>query len=163
MKQSLLFLAILFVSVSCLKDDGGSEIYNPRQMSVSTYLQYLRSGRCDFVEMPIFDISDIPELLKYARDEQTIVFAVVNPFSSVPPPRAKSSVGMTVLWTIEGTRLDVDYPSATATVMDDDTNKAIQQSEVAVLYERWWERNSGKTLAQLKEISPLEETGYSWH
>ncbi len=162
MKQSIPFIAILFVSVSCLKDDNTKN--DPRFMPVEQYVTLLKSGEFNAWEIPIFEITDISKLLKHARDEYEISFSEINPVSSVPPERMRSTVGMMVLWAIEGTRLDVDKPSSVPpAVMDDKIYRAIQQSEVADLYERWWSINNGKNLVQLKEISPLEGTGYSWH
>ena len=69
MKQSVLFIVILFATSSCLKEDKRSN--DPRFISVEEYIVLLKSGNFDIWMIPIFEISDIPALLKHARNEQT--------------------------------------------------------------------------------------------
>ena len=159
MKQSVLFFAILFAMTSCLKDDNGND---PRRTSVEQYVTLLKSNSFSFWDVPIFEISDIPVLLKHARNEQKITIYTTPPWSSAFYDTISASLGMVILWTIEGTRLDVDHPSDTMIVVDG-SDRVITQSEVADLYERWWTKNKGKTIAQLKEISPLEGTTFNWY
>ena len=161
MKKLLPFLILLTASVSCLKDDSGNR--DPRFMSVEQYISLLKSGNFSIWEMPIFEISDIPKFLKYVHNETRITIDVNHPISShFQYQKFDTTLGMMALWTIEGVRLDVDLPSSTPTVKDSFGQNATQK-EIAGLYERWWEKNKGKTHAQLKEISPFEGTNYSWH
>ena len=146
--------------VSCLKDDSGNR--DPRFMSVEQYISLLKSGNFSIWEIPIFEISDIPKFLKYVRNENRITIDVNNHISSYFQFQFDTTIGMMALWTIEGVRLDVDMPSSIP-VVKDSFGQNVTQKEIADLYERWWEKNKGKTNAQLKEISPLEGTNYSWH
>ena len=159
MRQSVLFFAILFATTSCLKEDNKSN--NPRHISVEQYVTLLKSNSFSIWDVPIFEISDIPALLKYARSEQTVSINTTPLWSSVFYTPIDASLGMVILWTIEGTRLDVDHPSDTMTVVDG-ADRVVAQSDVADLYERWWNKNNGRTIAQLKEISPFEGTNFSW-
>ncbi len=159
MKKVALFFALFsIVSVSCLKDERNET--DAEKISVKQYVASLKSNKYDSSEIPIFEISDIPELLEYARDEQIITRYPMNPVLSYRPNGI--SVGFMVLWTIEGIRLDVDYPSAFPVAADYITQKRIPLNEAADLYEIWWETNKNKGVDELKEISPFEGTGYQW-
>ena len=158
MRQSVLFFAILFAMTSCLKDDNGNDT---RRTSVEQYVTLLKSNSFSFWDVPIFEISDIPALLKYVRNEQKITINTTPTWSSAFYAPIDASLGMVILWTIEGTRLDVDHPSDTMIVVDG-SDREVAQSDVADLYERWWNKNNGKTITQLKEISPFEGTNFSW-
>jgi len=154
MKKLFPFLTLLLVTLSCLKDDGGR---------VEPYISLLKSGNFNIWNMPVFEISDIPQLLKHVRNETHIYVDVNNTISSaLQLQKLDTTIGMMALWTIEGTRLDTDRPSAGPVVVNCSMQN-IPQKEVAGLYERWWKKNKGKSFAQLKEISPFEETDYSWH
>ena len=131
-------------------------------MSVEQFVSWLKSGNFNIWDVPIFDISDIPSLLKYVRNEQTVVVETNSPLSSQFAYPIKVSMGMVILWIIEGTRLDVDHPSATMTVVDESTGRLIPQNDIALMYEHWWDKNKNKTIAQLKEISPFEGTNFIW-
>ena len=152
---------ILFsATVSCLKDDGRN--HDPRFISVDQYISLLKSGNFNVSrEMPIFEISDIPKLLKYARNETRILVDVTNSFSSILLVKLDTTIGMMALWSIEDTRLD-EHPSISPVVMDSN-GQNVAQTVVAGLYESWWEKNKGKSLAQLMEISPFAGTDYRWH
>ena len=153
MKKLFPFLILLLLSVSCLKDENGK---------VEQYISHLKSGDFNIWRMPIFEISDIPQLLKYVRNETLISVEAAHPFSSALIQKIDVTIGMMALWTIEGTRLDADHPSS-APVVKDHLGQNVTQSKVADLYERWWKKNKGESLAHLKEISPFEGTDYSWH
>ena len=160
MRKLSLFLILLAATVSCLKDDSGS--CDPRFMTVEQYISLLKSGNFNIWEMPIFEISDIPKLLKHVRNETHVSVDVTSPFSSMFQQKLNTTIGMMTLWTIEGTRLDVDRPSA-GPVVKGGSGQNIAQKEVAGLYEHWWVKHKGKKLTELKEISPFEGTDYSWH
>ena len=154
MKKLFLFLILFSATVSCLKDDSGR---------VEQYIALLKSGNFNLHrEMPIFEISDIPKLLKHVRNETHISIVVTPPYSSVMLEKLVTTIGMMALWTIEDTRLDADLPSASP-VVKNSSGQNVAQKEVAGLYEKWWEKNKGKSVARLKEISPFERTDYSWH
>ena len=159
MKQSVLFIVILFATSSCLKEDKRSN--DPRFISVEEYIVLLKSGNFDIWMIPIFEISDIPALLKHARNEQIITVNTTPSWSSAFYAPTNVSMGMMMLWTIEGARLDVDHPSNSITVVDAQY-RVVSQSKVANQYELWWSENKGKTIEQLKKISPFEGTDFSW-
>ncbi len=161
MKHAILVVSILCLSVSCLKDNQVG--IDDQEMSVEQYVALLKSEKFDFYQMPVFEISDIPELLKYTRDEQEQVFYTINDLhSSVPSQRLTTTVGMVILWTIEGTRLDVDYPSVAPIVWDGETHRILEMNEVADLYDAWWEKNKEKSASELKKKSPFERTHFFW-
>ena len=161
MKQLITFLLLLIVTSSCLKDVENSS-NETRAMSVEQYVSWLKSGNFNIWDVPVFEISDIPSLLRHIRNEQLVVVNTTRPESSFHASTIKESLGMVILWIIEGTRLDVDHPSATMTVVDENTGRLIPQNDIALMYEHWWDKNKNKTIAQLKEISPFEGTNFIW-
>ena len=160
-KQFVLLLAILFIMCSCLSDEDQRSA-NSRFMPVEQYITLLKSGNFSIWDVPIFEISDIPALLKYAHKEEIVAITTANPLSSAFTPPVNVSLGMVVLWTIEGTRLDIDRPADKLTVIDN-PYRVVPQVEVTVLYKRWWNDNKDKTIVQLKEISPFDGTNLSWN
>ncbi len=163
MRKTLLFFVIIGAAVSCLRDPDVDNA-GTREMSVQQYVALLQSGKFDAGDIPVFAISDIPELFTHVRDVRKLTFYPwKNPMSSRFRQETETTVGMVVLWTIEGTRLDVDHPSEAPTVIDKTYFRQISQSVVVDLYEQWWEKNGGKTARELKEISPLEGTNLVWY
>lgn len=155
-----LIIWICFILASCLRQDEGN--FDTNEILVEEYVALLKSGNYALTKMPVFEIRDIPELLKHVRDEQKITNYPFAPYAPAQPPAVE--VGFVVLWTIEGTRLDTDYPSMYPLVSDCTTrNTFAALEEVVVIYEKWWEESKGKSHAELIKTLPLAETGLCWN
>ncbi len=160
-----LFPVVVFMAVSCLKDDGGSTM-NSRDMPVRQFVALLKSDQYNPNKLPpIYEISDIPELLKHGRDEQVITHYPLWEYSFLSTPRYTNevSVGLTILWIVESTRLDADYPSESPAIAYRESLRKVPLKEVASLYEDWWQKNKNKTAAELRELSPFEGTNITWY
>jgi len=166
--QSPIFLALLLVFVSC-EDKSESP-----QMSVERYVELLKAGKYENIELPDFSSKDIPALLSY-RDETDII-------TGFPVNRISSSLtldvalGMYVLWTVESIRarsvgsefLIGTFPSQNPVVENREDFGYVEQNqqvrkEVADSYFDWWESNKNNDFAEFNDIDPLGDTGYRWH
>ncbi len=169
MRQLIIILTTVMLSsfAACEKDNSNNEVEN--------YVMQLRMGQYDSnaFELPNFSANDIPALLKYRNDRQEITGFPINPISSMICH--KCTLGMYVLWTIEGIRVkDVSkkraiggFPSHLPVVVRVENKKTdfIKQTDelqkiVADAYYNWW--NSSKNFDKLKEINPFKNTSYSW-
>jgi hypothetical protein len=158
-------LIILFVFLGCEK-----QMDNP---DVETYISQLISGQYESNELPVFNETDIPALLKY-RNETTIITKFPrNGISSLWQQECK--LGMFVLWTIESIRaIEIDseyligrFPSQNPIlalrdapglelVYDDQSHV-----DAAKAYINWW--SSSYLFKDKMKIDPLENTKYRWH
>ena len=167
----ILILCISLMSfLGCDKDE--SEDLN--NVGVDRYVELLKEGKYDFLELPEFTHKDIPALLKYRNETQLIKDFPINGISSLWLPECK--LGMYVLWTIESVRavaIDSEYligryPSQNPIVqkreepfdMDEgnEVHKIISQA-----YYNWWEDNKDKEFDEFKNIDPLLEAEFKWH
>jgi hypothetical protein len=160
-----LILASLLVLSGCEKLTDNPE--------VDTYINQLISGTYESFELPDFNISDIPALLRYRNETTIITDFPHNPISSFWQKECK--LGMFVLWTIESIRaveIDSEYligrfPSQNPVlalrdapelhmVFDNQSHK-----EAARAYYDWW--NSFYPFRDKMKIDPLKRTKYRWH
>jgi hypothetical protein len=158
-------LVTLFIFTACEKLTDNPE--------VDTYINQLISGTYESFDLPDFNISDIPALLRYRNETTIITDFPHNPISSFWQQECK--LGMFVLWTIESIRaveINSEYligrfPSQNPVlalrdapelhmVFDDQSHK-----EAARAYNDWW--NSFYPFQDKMKIDPLKRTKYRWH
>jgi hypothetical protein len=163
--KALLIMTVFLLSISCEK-----QVPNP---DVDIYIRQLIAGQYTPDELPAFTPSDIPALLYYRNETNTITNFPHNPISSLWGPECK--LGIYVLWTIESIRaVEINskyligrFPSQNpilalrnatqlALVSDEDSQKV-----VAKAYYDWW--NSVHILSDKMNIDPLAGTPYKWH
>lgn len=143
-------------------------------MNVDSYVELLKKGKYDNMELPDFSSKDIPALLAYRNETQLITDFPTNWISSSWTPEC--SLGMYVLWTIESIRaraiesefLIGTFPSQNPVVEKKENLGGIQQNDevratVAESYFDWWESNKSKDFDKFKAIDPLSNTEYRWH
>jgi hypothetical protein len=161
----LIILALVFGLIGCEK-----QVDNP---AVETYINQLKSNSYASPELPVFQPSDIPALLKYRNETMVITNFPHNGISSLWAPECK--LGMYVLWTIESIRavevkskyLIGRFPSQNPIlalrastelklVYDDNS-----QNEAAKAYYHWW--YAVYIFSDKMKTDPLEDTDYKWH
>src|SRR5687767_12331257 len=94
--QSPIFLVLLLVFVSC-EDKSESP-----KMGVERYVELLKAGKYDNMELPDFSSKDIPELLSYRDETDLITGFPINRISS--SLTLECTLGMYILWTVESIR-----------------------------------------------------------
>jgi hypothetical protein len=156
--------------LGCDKDE--SEDLN--NVGVDRYVELLKEGKYDSLELPEFTHKDIPALLEYRNETQMIKDFPINEVSSLWLPECK--LGMYVLWTIESIRavaIDSEYligrfPSQNPIVQKSEEPFDIEDENevheiISKAYYDWWENNKDKEFNEFENIDPLIETEYRWH
>jgi hypothetical protein len=165
----LIFCVSLISILGCDKDS--EELKN---IDVEKYVEQLKKGGYESFDLPAFTYNDIPALLEYRNETQTITDFPHNGISSLWMPEC--SLGMYVLWTIESIRavaIDSEYligrfPSQNPIVQqreepfDLESGNEIQEM-VSKAYYDWWEDNKHKNFDNFKNIDPLSDLEYRWH
>ncbi|WP_430811455.1 MULTISPECIES: DUF4943 family protein [unclassified Carboxylicivirga] len=171
--KTLKFLVFCILSFSVLSCDN-DENNEANRLSVEEYIDHLKAGKYDSLELPNFTSKDIPALLKYRNETQMIEDFPVNGISSFYMPECP--LGMYALWTIESIRavaIDSEYligrfPSQNPIVkkkgdaFEVESGSEIQKI-VAKAYFDWWAENKNLDFAKFKNTDPLSETDYTWH
>jgi hypothetical protein len=166
MKSPIKFiiLALVFGLIGCEK-----QVDNP---AVETYINQLKSNSYASYELPAFQPSDIPALLKYRNETMVITNFPHNGISSLWAPECK--LGMYVLWTIESIRaveikskyLIGRFPSQNPILALRTSNELKlvsddnSQNEVAKAYYHWW--HAIYIFNDKMKTDPLEDTDYRW-
>ena len=125
--------------------------------------------------LPLFKAEDIPTLLESSNNFKEIPSFPVNPFSSaIISPKY---LGECLLWTIEAIRLTPDtsswivYPSLNSCLLKEkvEDGEIVYQrlsltelEEAYQLYHQWWYQNQDIPFEDLREIDPLEGSGFFW-
>jgi hypothetical protein len=157
--------------ISCERDNPVRS-YN---VDVEKYIMLLKANQYDSTNLPAFTFNDIPALLKYRNEVQTISNFPQNPISSLWAPDC--TLGMYVLWTIESIRavaisseyLILRFPSQNPILTSKDSEELFlvddeeSQSTAAQAYYDWWYTNMPMNFNEFKNIDPLVETDYRWH
>jgi hypothetical protein len=169
LKVIIVLIAFLY-SVSCRKNSD-EEIKN---FNVEQYIELLKSGKYDSVNLPAFDSRDIPALLEYRNETQLITNFPRNGISSFY--QGDCSLGMYALWTVESIRavaINSDYligrfPSQNPILEKRDYSELFvetnESQEIAAnAYFSWWEKNKRREFNEFKSIDPLKYTVYKWH
>lgn len=167
----LLLLTILISSsIGCNKNISA----NAENRTVEKYVDQLKKGEYKSRELPNFTYEDIPALLEYRNETQSITNFPVNMISSFAKPEC--SLGLYVLWTIESIRarainsenLVGSFPSLNPIIQkreapfDSEFDQGVQDI-IAIAYQSWWEDNEQMDFEEFKNIDPLLETEYRWH
>jgi len=175
---SLVFTLISFIGIlSCEKNKSCGD-YNTNvenNSEVENYIALLKTNQYDSTNLPAFTYDDIPALLKYRNDTQTITNFPHNPISSLWGPEC--TLGMFVLWTIESIRsvavhseyLILRFPSQNP-ILALRTSEELDlvydeeaQMIAAQAYYNWWYTHSCMNFNDYKNIDPLNKTAYRWH
>ncbi|MGV3762680.1 DUF4943 family protein [Parapedobacter sp.] len=129
---------------------------------VEKFVQEVKAERYEEIKLPAFNVSHIDALMQHASDKQMV--------SNYPRPMYSSyyggpiEVGLVMLYTVEAIRVQVDWPSSTVRVFDEqDLSREVPLSEVLPYYKKWWTENKGKSAAELMETDPLDGSGLTWH
>jgi hypothetical protein len=160
----------LFALLACTLIMSGCERMTPENMSVRAYINLLKTGSYDYMDLPPFDSRDIPELLWYASDDFILKSYPPNPISSFYSEDC--ILGVYVLWTIESIRKSsieekapfMRFPSLNPILAlkvpgDTPVDPVKAHKEAVKAYADWW--NSGD-FEQIKNTNPLESTDYFW-
>ncbi len=169
--KNVIWLVLIFGFIGCAKN-GDDAI---KKTDVELYIDLLKSGRYDSLNLPAFSYTHIPALLEYRNDTQTITDFPNNPLSSMYMTECK--LGMYALWTIESIRaasvesenLFMRFPSLNPVlalkdadelelVFDDESH-----SNAAQAYYNWWWDDDHYDFDDFKYIDPLGGTNYKWH
>ena len=173
MKTLRTIIACIFLMSFLGCDKNESEDLN--NVDVDRYLELLKAGKYDSLELPSFTSRDIPALLEYRNETQIITNFPHNGLSSLYAPDCK--LGMYVLWTIESVRavainseyLTGRFPSSNPILyLRDSVGLNLVYDNVsheisAKAYFDWWENNKHLDFNKFKNIDPLIETDYKWH
>ncbi|XOV93291.1 MAG: DUF4943 family protein [Bacteroidota bacterium] len=174
MRTSKIFviLILLFILSGCNKDQ--EEIETTVDLDVTTYVELLKAGSYDSLELPGFTYQHIPALLEYRDEKELIRNFPVNGISSLLQYECR--LGMYVLWTIESIRaVAIDskfligrFPSQNPIVEKigvpfEMTGGDEAHEIVSEAYYNWWVNNGDKNFSEFKGIDPLTESGYQWH
>jgi len=167
----ILVLAVFTVLISC-DHKADPLISNP---NVENYIRLLKTNQYDSLNLPAFTSNDIPALLIYRNETQSITNFPHNGISSLYMPDC--TLGMYVLWTIESIRAVANnsglligrFPSQNPVLALRDSvemklvydNQSLQIA--AASYYEWWENNEQKDFNEFKNIDPLAGTIYKWH
>ena len=168
-QHCLSFLIALIIGIihgSCERSEGSS-------LDVETYITLLKSNQYDSADLPVLSYRDIPALLEYRNETQTITNYPHNPISSLFYPEC--SLGIYVLWTIESIRaVSIDnkylirrFPSQNPilSLRNSDELELVHTQEshdiAAQAYYNWW--HTDLIWDQLKCLDPLQETDFKWH
>lgn len=165
-------LIILFISLITTFGCNKNESEDLKNLDVDEYVAQLKQGKYKERELPAFTSKDIPALLKYRNETQTITNFPHNGISSLWMPEC--SLGMYVLWTIESIRaVEIDskyligrFPSQNPIVKKREGGSQVVsnnqiQTIISNAYSDWWNKNPN--FNALKNIDPLSGTEYKWH
>ena len=161
----LIILAFFLGLIGCEKPADNPE--------VEDYINQLKSNSYTSYELPAFEVSDIPALLKYRNETMVITNFPHNGISSLWAPECK--LGMYVLWTIESIRaVEINskyligrFPSQNpilALRSSPELKLVYEESshkEAADAYYHWW--HAIYIFSEKMTTDPLEETEYRWH
>ncbi|KQB99220.1 hypothetical protein AQF98_16720 [Pedobacter sp. Hv1] len=152
----MLSILVLFTS-GCKKKDTPQD-------PVEQYVTLLKSNTYEkYTPIPKFTKDQIGALLKHANDTQVIQNFPI-PMASSFSPYPEKKVGIIILYTIEGIRLQsLSGPSTRLHVTDSATpQRTVDLAEVFSYYSNWWDKNKDKSAEDLKKISPFEGTTLFW-
>lgn len=167
----LLTLMLFFIGFSGCDKNESEDLSN---IEVNRYVELLKAGKYDSMDLPAFTYSDIPALLEYRNETQKIKGFPVNMISSMG--MLDCSLGMYILWTIESIRavaIDSEYliarfPSQNPIVQKKESGSNVERGDevqqiVSKAYFDWWNENKHNDFEEFKNIDPLSKTKYRWH
>ncbi len=172
--RSLVGICTILVALACNADDSDSK--GQQKIDVQTYVELLKKGDYQSIDLPPFSHEDIPALLEHCENQETIQNFPVNPLAS--QHRQSCPLGMFVLWTIESVRVveDTDsepmimrFPSQHPVLALRDANELILTEDVgshevaARAYIGWWQQSEIGGIDKIMGEDPLKDTPYRWH
>lgn len=114
--------------------------------------------------LPVFDIADIGVLMEFANDFSEINCYPNNPISSkITQPKL---LGECLLWTVEGIRQNVKFPSLEPQLINTETNQrlsTLQLTMVYNIYSDWWRVYKNNPSPELLNIDLLDSTSFRWN
>ena len=151
------------------------QVYCHNDNEVEQYVNALKNNQYDDRDLPAFTYKHIDKLLEYRNEKDIITKFPYNPISSLW--LNESELGIYILWTIESIRavainrefLNGRFPSQNPilNLRDSEFVPIPYNSEAYQIlsnaYYTWWTSNKDKTLIEIMEIDPLENTIYKWH
>ena len=156
--------------LSCQNDDDEDD---NSHYNVHEFVQTVKDGKYESMNLPDFKPNDIPLLLAYANDFEEIPRFPTNPISSYYPPIFR--LGECLLWTIESIKLNYDkdrknFPSNVPLLIKDgfgnDPESGMlndqELGEVYNLYFDWWSNNYNQDFDTFRYYDILKDTGYGW-
>jgi len=160
----LIILALISGLIGCQKQTD-----NP---SVETYVNQLKSNSYTSYELPVFQPSDIPALLKYRNDTMIIANFPRNGISSLWMHECR--LGIYVLWTIESIRaVEINSKYLIGRFPSQDPILALRSSpelklvydtdsqfEAADAYYYWW--RAVYIFSNKMKTDPLKDTDFKW-
>ncbi|MDL2256563.1 DUF4943 domain-containing protein [Parabacteroides sp. OttesenSCG-928-K15] len=168
--------SLLFLWVLCVSCDYSFDLNDPDvrefvfRLKNGTYECFLTSssGERLGLQMPAFQMKDIPELLSYAEDTTRIKAFPDNPVYAISSSHLDDEsyiLGECLLWVVEGIRVNKLYPSRQPLLIKTvgtikyflTTDEVL---EVWSLYNQWWEDHQN---GDWPDIDPLEGSIYSWY
>ena len=168
--KSIVICILLISSIGCNKNDSE----DLSKVTVEKYIELLKEGKYNSLDLPNFNYEDISTLLEYRNETQLITGFPINMISSLG--MSECSLGMYILWTIESIRavaihseyLIGRFPSQNPIVQQRKEPFEIKsgveiQEIISSAYYEWWEKNKNKNFNEFKNIDPLAETEYKWH
>ena len=179
MKTLKVFIMIipLLAFFACKEKENGQTKTNSEQIieEVEKYVDALKTNQYDDRNLPAFTYQHIDELLKYRNEKDIITKFPINPISSLWLNECE--LGAYVLWTIEYIRIKSVNSSLLSIGRFPSQNPILRLREeefkpvfdvdayqiASETYYAWWTNNQNKSLIEIMEIDPLENTIYKWH
>jgi lipopolysaccharide export system protein LptC len=156
MKRTFICLTLFAILTSSCEDNSTT-----KSDSVENYVKLLKSNQYQSDNLPLLTYEDIPFLLEYRNETQTITNYPRNPISSFHQPEC--TLGRYVLWTIESIRavsinsnsLVMRFPSLNPILASRNSNELIfvpdntSHSIAAKAYYDWWTNNKNSDFKYL--------------
>jgi hypothetical protein len=175
---TIIFTLISFIGILSCENNRSCGDYNTDfedNSEVENYIALLKMNQYDSTNLPAFNYTDIPALLKYRNDTQVITNFPHNPISSLWGPEC--TLGTFVLWTIESIRsvaieseyLILRFPSQNPilALRTSEELDLVYDEEAQIIaaqaYYDWWYTHSCMNFNDFKNIDPLDKTAYRWH
>lgn len=165
-----LLLGIGFLLVQCSNDD-----YKTDTADVKRFVQQIKNGtfqqqsaEVDAAGLPLFSVSDIPELLRFAEDNTPIKGFPSLYISSVSSEYYRQS--QCLIWIVEKIRIG-EYPSLSPRILKKENNEIIEVTDpieiglVVQKYKDWWKKVESEQLEMsfgYFSHNPLDGTPYMW-
>ena len=168
------YLIVLTSFLICLNSCDKNDNEIDEKKSIEQFVELLKSGEYESLNLPDFTHKDIPALLQYRNNKHIIKKFPYNPISSYAMLECK--LGMFVLWTIESIRaVSIDSPDLIMNFPSQNPILALRHSEelqmvfdesshdiAAKAYFDWWENNKKKNFDRFNNTDPLKDTEYKW-
>lgn len=174
MKRTFITILTILTLFSCMS--CGEEALDYNNPDVRLFVKQLKAGTYntrnanDIVEVPLFTVKHIPQLLKYTEDMTEIPSFPLPSISSKFGGNAR--LGECMLWIIESIRVG-HYPSLGCKLVRDEAENYegiyfLMNDEVlkvVALYRDWWEKIENPdqySSVNYWSYDPLVGSGYRW-